>query len=289
VDRQGNTEKTSISQGLFGGDFRLSSDGKHLAYRVEGIDGVDLWVHDFDRGVATRLTHGGDNDDPIWLPDSKSLFYTSATPEGSQLVWQPIDGGPTTSQLPAELSSARPRGYVSERQELFLERNDWLYTTSVMNDQNLPAKAELVESVPFPDMAFPSLSPEGRWLAYTTFGTSRYEVFVSSFPDMLQRTQISVSGGEEPRWRRDGGEVVFRWESKWFSVDIDAGAEIDVGPPRPLFEGPYVNLLGFEWDIAPDGQRFLVIENPEQDRPKTELTVVTNFFDEIERLLPSDN
>ena len=288
VDREGNGEAAGLPAGLYGGGFVLSPNGERLAYVVEHVDGTDLWVHEFDRGATTRLTRGDDVRSLAWLPDSESLYYSSTTPEGSRILWRPIEGDPVVVPLPEEVESAGAIGTIAEGNELVLKKDDELLAFSITTGPQ-EIRSEAMRTVEIPGLAFPSLSPDGRWLAYTIFLTGRYEVVVCSYPDLTQRTQISVSGGEEPRWRGDGKEIAFRWESAWYSVDIATDPELQVGPPRKLFDGPYVNLRGFEWDLSPDGERFLVIENPEQDRPKRELTVITNFFDELGRRLPSED
>ena len=99
---------------------------------------------------------------------------------------------------------------------------------------------------------------------------------------------MSSTGGEEPRWNPDGSEIIYRYGSQWFSVTFSDDPALDLGAPRVLFEGPFINILGYSWDISPDGDRFLLVENPAQDKPQTRLVVITNFFDEIRRRVPVD-
>ena len=131
-----------------------------------------------------------------------------------------------------------------------------------------------------------SLAPDGAWRAYTSDETGMWEVYVVSYPELEHRMRISSSGGEEARWSPGGDEIIYRWNSRWFVADVSFDPEPAVGRPRLLFEGPYVNVNGYSWDISADGQRFLVIEGIEQMKILNELAVITNFDDLLRRRLP---
>ena len=141
--------------------------------------------------------------------------------------------------------------------------------------------------------AFPvndaTLSPDGRWLAYTATESGRPEVFVSSYPDpSLSRQQVSSEGGLNPLWTRGGREIVFRSGDQVIAVTVDP-ASGDLGRPEVLFEGPYLSPAGnhaLGYDVSADGERFLFVQRPPERAPRR-LIVVTNFFEALKRIVPN--
>ncbi len=134
-------------------------------------------------------------------------------------------------------------------------------------------------------------SPNGRWLAYMSNETGRDEIYVQPFSVTGPRgtKQISVGGGTEPVWAPDSRELFYRNGDKMMAVAIETEPELSIGTPRLLFEGRF--LPGPPWaprnyDISPDGQRFLMIKR-EQDLAPTEIIVILNWFEELKRLVPT--
>jgi serine/threonine-protein kinase len=158
------------------------------------------------------------------------------------------------------------------------------------------------DSVPVPlltaahDEVDPDVSPDGRWLAYTSNETGRYEVFVRPFPDVESgRWQISVNGGLGARWANSGGEIFFRDAADNFvRVAVDGGSTFRYGPPETMFaipDGIQLGDLTFSYAVAPDDQRFLMgttdPDNPGAAGDTTPAAVlVLNFFEELRRLAP---
>ena len=129
----------------------------------------------------------------------------------------------------------------------------------------------------------PALSPDGRWLAYASDMSGRYEIYVNSFPDPGLRIPVSLTGGTEPVWSRDGSELFYRNGSELIAVDVETRPRFRVRNREVLFEGPYT-LWPYHsnYDVHPDGQRFVMIKPYEGDSPR--LVVVLNWFDELRRL-----
>ena len=134
------------------------------------------------------------------------------------------------------------------------------------------------------DLAHPTLSPDGRWMAYDSDESGRVEVFAQSFPDPGgKRWKISPTSGSEPLWTKGGRELVYRKGDSVMavSVDLERGS---IGQPVALFGGRYPDSPGWtrprSYDVAPDGQRFLMMRLPAQ-RPRPRIAVVLNWFDEL--------
>ena len=101
------------------------------------------------------------------------------------------------------------------------------------------------------------------------------------------RILLSYDLGEEPIWSPNGDELFYRSVNKWMVVSITTEPEFKAGTPQVVFEGPYINVSGLSYDVAPDGQRFLVLQSQYDDSQIRELQVVTNWFEELKQLVPS--
>ncbi len=130
------------------------------------------------------------------------------------------------------------------------------------------------------------LSPDGRWLAYRSEESGRREVYVQPFPGLEGKWQVSTSGGQTPVWAQSGRELYYvSPDGKLMAVEVETGARFRAGTPRALFQGPYETS---SYDVAPDGTRFLMIKWPAPESgPSGQAVVVTEWFDELRRLVPT--
>ena len=139
------------------------------------------------------------------------------------------------------------------------------------------------------------ISPDGRWLAYDSNESGRSEVYVRPFPAVTTgRWQVSTSGGSRPRWSRNGREL-FYWvptseaTGQLMLVPVETGATFTSRPPQLAVGRSYLAAsVGRSYDVSPDGQRFLMIkDSPTGTSPRSEFVVVLNWFEELERLVPT--
>ena len=132
----------------------------------------------------------------------------------------------------------------------------------------------------------PALSPDGRWLAYSSSESGPSEVYITAYPELEGRHKVSAEGGRAPVWSPDGRRLYYRDRSRMMAVAIVTGAELSVGASELLFDGPYRFWSGGSraYDIAPDGLRFVMIEA--EDRERRQFQLVLNWLDEVERLVP---
>ncbi len=130
------------------------------------------------------------------------------------------------------------------------------------------------------------ISPDGRWLAYHSNESGRLEVYVQPFPGPGGKRQVSALGGSEPRWARNGGELFYRDDNKMMVVGVTTTPTFTASNPRLLFEGRFIEGAK-TYDVAPDGQRFLVVRPSEQEINATQINVVLNWFEELKRLVPT--
>jgi Tol biopolymer transport system component len=139
--------------------------------------------------------------------------------------------------------------------------------------------------------AQPSLSPNGRWLAYSSFESGQAEVYVMPYDHSGRAYKVSVDGGISPAWDPTGRTVYYRRGKQMLAVDITTEPVLSAGKPRVLFEGRYEPeyvAVPRRYDITPDGQRFLMIQ-PVGETQSRRIHVVQNWHEELQRLVPTEN
>jgi serine/threonine-protein kinase len=134
----------------------------------------------------------------------------------------------------------------------------------------------------------PVFSPDGRQLAYVSNESGRTEIYTRPFPGPGQSVTISTDGGNEPVWSRTGRELFYRSGDAMMAVDITAGPGFAAGRPKRLFERPFESSLTFwaNYDVASDGQRFLMVKRLDQNEAPAQINVMLNWGDELKRLVP---
>jgi Tol biopolymer transport system component/predicted Ser/Thr protein kinase len=265
---------------------RVSPDGKRVAAGIEEADS-QIWLYDLSRDTLTRLTfEGTGNIDPLWTPDGKRITFKGS---GNRLFWQPTDGsGAAEALTSSELSGNNvPGSWTPDGQVLaFMEINP----STGYDIYTLPLK----DRKPQPFVRTPSLetaprfSPDGRFIAYVSDESGRLEIYVRPYPGPGGKWQISTEGGSEPVWNPKGRELFYRAGKKMMAVDVTTEGTFSVGKPKVLFEGTYVlTPRSFpDYDVSPDGQRFLMLKAAEQATP-TQINVVLNWFEELKQKVPT--
>jgi serine/threonine-protein kinase len=130
-------------------------------------------------------------------------------------------------------------------------------------------------------------SPNGKWLAYESNDSGSDEVYILPFPGPGRRWQVSAGGGTIPRWNANGEELFYRNGDKMMVVPVETEGDLRLGNSRLLFEKPAV--YAGEYDVMPDGQSFVMIDDSEAALPPTQLILVQNWAETLKRLVPTDN
>jgi len=270
---------------------RVSPNGRGVAVTVTDKE-AQIWLYDLLRETLTRLTFVGNvNNAPVWTPDGKRIaFNSNSSAKGAlNIFWQLADGSGGIEQLTTSEFIQAPVSFSRDGQLLcFLEINPatgfdiWVL-------QVRDHKAQPFLRTPFNESA-PQISPDGRWLAYISTESGRYEIYVQPYPGPGGKWQISTEGGTEPVWNPNGRELFYRAGNKMMAVEILTQPSFVAGKPRMLFEGPYLPtpLTNPNYDVSPDGQRFLMLKPSESaEAAPTQINVVQNWFEELKRRVPA--
>jgi eukaryotic-like serine/threonine-protein kinase len=277
VDRAGRRSETGIAPGPIG-SLRLAHDGRRVAYQVEDHLGRgDIWIQDLARGVPSRLTVDPANDfDPVWAPDDQSIIFSSNRTGGGDLYRKPTWGGSAEELLLA--SNYRKGATDWSRDGHTLYYNEFGATTRQdMWSLSLPDRRPkvILQTEFFESASAPS--PDGRWIAYHSDESGRQEVYVRAFPGPGATSRVSREGGTHPRWRADGRELFFTSdEGRFMAVEVKTGATFEAGEPKLLFVARLRRSLAREYDVTPDGQRFLVAVASSDD-VMPPLTLIQNW------------
>lgn len=264
---------------------RVSPDGRWIVMNEQLLSGNifgDLWLQGVASGELRRLTNGSNASSPEWTPDGR-IVYSQLQLTGPTQAWVvSIDGtgpGEKFISLPTPVihtvisSDGR---YAVVTTETAQNKRD-IYSIDLKGDH---------PPVPLMNSRFnettPSISPNGHWLAYVSDETDQEEVYVRPFPVGSGRVQISLGGGGEPRWSKDGQSIVYRRVSDFAKAHLAIGPSIRVTEREELFSGVYrsAEFAGTrEFDLFADGT-IVALKNAE-----TEVVVVTNWIAELKAKL----
>jgi Tol biopolymer transport system component len=266
----------------------LSPDDTRLAYSVlaERPSTRDIWVRDLVRGVSSRLTFDpGDELAPAWSPDGSRIAFCSIRSGEYCCYVKAADGvGAEDSLAHVPGGADGPTDWSGPANTIVVSRlssSRWEIWT-VPPDRRAGAKP-LLRS-PF-NQYMGRLSPDGRWLAYTSVESGRPEVYVVPFPGLGGRWQVSTAGGSQAQWRGDGKELFFQGlDQSIMAAEVRTGTRFEVGVPKVLFKATLTGgtLPGPRWDVSRDGQRFLIL-TPCGGASVARLVVVTNWTTELRR------
>lgn len=260
-----------------GQDPRISPDGKRVVIKKNPPN--TIWVIDTEKGNSVRIT-ADFGQMPVWSPDGSRIAYSG----GPGLTIKASSGlGDAETVMTTAAGAPFPFSWSPDgRFIIFLRRGVKtrfdMYAVSLDGER----RESLLLNSQF-DEDSPTLSPDGKWLAYAADDTGNYEVYVQSFADAKlgsDRKRISTAGGRMPVWSRSGSELFFiAGGGELMTTPVKTvGTEFEFSPSKPLFKTRMLGRVGsvHEFDVTPDGQRFLIgtlIGDPKAPPP----TVILNW------------
>jgi serine/threonine-protein kinase len=265
-------------------DLSLSPDGNRIAMSIGGDVAPAIWVKRLAGGSLTRLSFVGAADRPVWSPDGATVAYM-AMRNGKRIPWmRRADGSNDEQQVNRKVPQLDEIAYTPDGRFTILRS----LGTSANTRKILIAPAGS-DSVPRPlirteyDNFAAAVSPNGKWIAYTSNESKDNEVYVRPFPSIdSARWTVSVNGGSEARWAHNGREIFYRTSTgDMMAVPIAAGETFQAGTPVKLFSGSHLlsDTYHATWDVSPDDKRFLMVRNAQINAQL--LGVVINWSAEL--------
>jgi dipeptidyl aminopeptidase/acylaminoacyl peptidase len=267
----------------------ISPAGTRAAVGILDSTGVsDIWLLDLENDTRSKFTIGsGDDVDGLWSPDGSDMVYVTNSSGNTPVISK------KSTIVPGEAE------VIHKAVETQLNLSSWSPDGSALlaTNQPLGAGGDLMlvpmaggEHTPQPwiqtkyDEGGGQFSPDGKWVAYESNESGRYEVYVVAHPSRTGRIQVSTRGGAEPRWRADGKELFFFGDdNRLMAAQITSdGNRFDVGKVEPLFQSRevWVRGSGLRYDVSRDGLKFLIFSPAPGESPAT-ISVMLNWPEEL--------
>ena len=242
---------------------------------------ADLWIFDIARGLRTKLTFAAGNEGyPVWSPDDRRVIYSAqATP--TTILWKTADGSGVEEKVFEHTTVVTARSW--SRDGKFVAVDSGAPGGLDIGVLEMAGERKVTSVVQSGANEFNGhFSPDGRWISYASNESGRAEIYVAPFPGPGGKSLVSTAGGLQPRWRQDGSEIFYiGLDNKMMSASVNGkGNAFQVGAVKPLFDvsqrsGPVVRS---QYDVTPDGQRFLINMPARQQQESTPpITLVTNW------------
>jgi len=283
VDKSGKVSMITDLQGQYVQP-RISPDGKKLVLRKIGVH-CQLWLYDIERGTLALLTMEGDNHDPVWSPDGRYLTFHRAEYGLTTIFRQRADGS-QGAELLAQSTGFSPRltslsgngqillfneeNPITGNDVLMLSTIDQKKIKSILNDKYNESSA--------------CLSPDGRWITYTSDESGREDVYLRAYPGKGPKILVSKGGGSSAKWAPDGKSIYYVTQNKMMRVPVSYEPGLTIATPEELFSGDF--FLGglHNYDISPDGEKFVMIYDKFENRNAQIYRIILNWFDELDQL-----
>jgi serine/threonine-protein kinase len=285
VDRAGIATPLSTEQRNFHMP-RFSPDGSTISLDFPSLDGRDVWTLDRASSTLSRVTSDHDGHDPVWSRDGRELYYTSIRRGGTFGVYRTRPGSGVTTKVAMDGRLSFGGVPLPDGRSLIAQAID-MRAGSHNDIVRIDSAGRITVITAEPqDEGYAEVSPDGKWLAYASVLTGRYEVYVRSLDGDADQVQVSMSGGSEPMWSRDGRELFYRAEIdshlSLVVATLDRTPTLRVATRRTLFRvdeydaaQPHAN-----YDVSPDGKSFVMIHRA----PTGRLTVIQNLPELVRRL-----
>lgn len=288
ADREGNID-TVFSNGRPLLNPVLSPDGNAIAIVTLAGSNMDIHQFDINSEIFNRITdHPGEDFCPLWDPNGNNLIFATEIGEDEGEIGPGMAMMPIKSDKPPKRLLKTPELGNWEFPTSWSPEGEWVLFTSVKSKLlgdvealNLKTNERvLISAEEAVDENAGVFSPDGQWIAYVSNFSGRNEVYVKSFHGSTKPEQVSVSGGYEPLWSKDGEELFYREKDKMMSLTILNKKKMEMSAPKMLFRGPFKENQGgggrYNYDVSKIGNRFLMIYRHNMPKPEV-IKVVLNW------------
>jgi Tol biopolymer transport system component len=259
----------------------LSPDEKRFAAQIVDpkVGTSDIWLLDLSSGILSRMTSDPANKDTVeWSPDGREILFSS-NQTGVLNLYRKVVGGGDAQLIQASTEAVFPAEWLKDGSMTFMDLNGKSFYRLAPGGGSKPEtllKTEYMKDEP-------RVSPDGRWVAYNTNESGRWEVYIAAFPSFTERRQVSNNGGVQGYWRKDGKELFYlSLDGNLVSVPIKPGPTLENGIPKVLFPTRIPVQFNFDqFAVTGDGQRFLLLEAIESEAKP--FTVVLNWPAAVKR------
>jgi len=283
VDRSGRSMPIADLPRGFRTAMSLTPDGRRLAlYRIENRK-MAIWTLDIGRGVLAKPVAEGNPHAAVWSPDGQRLAFSSDRGGVANLFVQAADGTGKVERLVSSPRHADPGSWTRDGRWLAYAELDPVTGWDVWALDLATRRATPLRRTAAAEQ-HPALSPGGRWVAYASDESGRFEVYVEAFPAGGKRLQLSVDGGREPLWAPDGRQVFYRTGDQVMSVRVTNDAALAAERPVKVLDAPYPYSSSYGnagYAVAPDGQHFYFLHPAQEPAMPTRINVVVNWLEEL--------
>ncbi|MCG8605609.1 protein kinase [bacterium] len=290
VDRQGKVEPLPLPVGGYHTP-RISPDGTRLTVGVVKARQGNNWIYNFKTGVFRQNTFVEGLGASVWSPDGKTIYLS-----GTRALWmKPTDGSAAATRLFSEGAGDPlfPSDITPDATKLLFNRMTvpGAGRLAVLDLRNPSETVELF--APGVLASSGNLSPDGRFLVYGSTETGRPQIFVTSFPDLSGKWQVSSDGGLFSIWSPDGKELYYLSPlGRMMAVPISRDPVFSAGKPEELFDASQMsvnNSPGANYDISRDGKRFIMMRNAQENRGPQAFNLILNWTDELQDRFRENN
>jgi Tol biopolymer transport system component len=289
VDFEGNVENLDFDA-MSIGNVRISPNGNSVLAALDGSDiNRGTWILDLERGSRRPFDTHKFGSQGVWMPDGTKIVTNSNSDTGNLSIKATdfrseavkLDSGLPAKFYPHSISSDGKwlaAAYTGAEAESSVDIG------IIALDGSVP-----IRKIPYTSARedYPSISPDGKWITYTSNETGKLEIYIVPFSGEGHNVLVSADGGEKSIWSNDGKTIYYQNGRSMMAIDFESNPELKVGIPRKLFEGDFFSARGRDFDLDPTQDRFLMlIEVEDETGPTFSQTIVyvQNWSEELKKL-----
>lgn len=284
-DREGRTTSVDLPGGTPGWPRINSASGNSAALHLGGADSRDVWVLDLDRPGSIRQVTFQGGGFPTWSADGSRIAFMSRRGGSGDIYTVASDGSGTAERLLGGPRTQIPVSWSPQGVLAYYEIGDITQRDVWVVDVANGGDPVLFVATPANELS-PMFSPDGNWIAYVSNETGQNEVYVRPYPPPGPVTAVSIDGGSEPNWSRDGTELLYRHGDSIMSVPVTLGSGFRARSPQEVLAEPPLPGAGGNpnYDIFPDGR--LLIRHAAPGTSIDRVRLVLNWQEELRELVP---